>query len=85
MNARSGNVLAERRGAGGGASLLLYAPVDTHLEGSADDYPWVGPAGFPDLVPEARVVDDWVYGLGSSNPKAMVATQVFSSIAASTA
>ena len=76
MNERSGNVLAERRGAGGGASLLLYAPVDTHLEGSADDYPWVGPAGFPDLVPEARVVDDWVYGLGSSNPKAMVATLI---------
>lgn len=76
MGAHSGNVLAERRGSGGGASLLLYAPVDTHLEGNADDYPWVGPPGFPDLVPEAKQVGDWVYGLGSSNPKAMVATLV---------
>jgi acetylornithine deacetylase/succinyl-diaminopimelate desuccinylase-like protein len=76
MSATSGNVLAERRGSGGGASLLLYAPIDTHLEGSAEDYPWVGPPGFPDLVPEARIVGDWVYGLGSSNPKAMVATLI---------
>lgn len=76
MNVRSGNVLAERKGCGGGASLLLYAPVDTHLEGNSDDYPWVGPAGTPDLVPQARRVGDWVYGLGSSNPKAMVATLI---------
>jgi acetylornithine deacetylase/succinyl-diaminopimelate desuccinylase-like protein len=76
MNSRSGNVLAERRGSGGGASLLLYAPVDTHLEGNADDYPWAGPEGLPDLVPEAKQVGDWVYGLGSSNPKAMIATLI---------
>lgn len=76
MNSRSGNVLAEHRGTGGGASLMLYAPVDTHLEGNAEDDPWVGPTGLPDLVPEARQVGDWVYGLGSSNPKAMVATLI---------
>ena len=26
------------------------------------------------MRPQAKLVDDWVYGLGSSNPKAMVAT-----------
>ncbi len=74
MTEGSGNVLAEARGSGDGASVLLYAPIDTHLEGGEADAPWVGPQGFPDLVPHARVVDDWVYGLGSSNPKAMAAT-----------
>lgn len=76
MNVRSGNVLAEKRGSGGGASLMLYAPIDTHLEGNQEDYPWVGPEGLPDLVPKASRVGDWVYGLGSSNPKAMIATLV---------
>ena len=74
MSERTGNVLAERRGAGGGATLLLYAPIDTHLEGDASDFPWAGPEQFADLRPSAKMVGDWVYGLGSSNPKAMVAT-----------
>lgn len=74
MNANTGNVFAEKRGSGGGASLLLYAPLDTHLEGNEKDYPWAGPEGFVDLKPEPKMVGDWVYGLGSSNPKAMVAT-----------
>ena len=76
MSATTGNVLAERRGSGGGATLLLYAPIDTHLEGDDSDYPWVGPDRPADLQPRAQMVDDWVYGLGSSNPKAMVATLV---------
>lgn len=76
MNERTGNVVAERKGRGGGASLLLYAPLDTHLEGRGKDGSWIGPEGFVDLRPEAVIVEDWVYGLGSSNPKAMVATLV---------
>lgn len=68
----SSNVLGERRGSGDGATLLLYAPIDTHLEGDETDYPWAGPEQFADLRPRAEMVDDWVYGLGSSNPKAMV-------------
>lgn len=74
MNERSGNVVGEARGSGGGAALLLYSPMDTHLEGDASDHPWAGPEGFVDLKPQARTVGDWVYGLGSSNPKAMLAT-----------
>ncbi len=74
MTERSGNILAEKRGSGGGATLLLYAPIDTHLEGDETDSPWVGEPGLPDLVPQSKIVGDWVYGLGSSNPKAMVST-----------
>ncbi|MEK9995451.1 MAG: hypothetical protein VW664_03950, partial [Halieaceae bacterium] len=65
---------ARLKGEGGGANLLLYAPIDTHLEGDESDTPWVGPKVTADLLPEAKMVDDWVFGLGSSNPKAMVAT-----------
>lgn len=69
MNDRTGNVLAEKRGTGGGAAVMLYCPIDTHLEGNEDDYPWVGPHQFIDLHPKAKQLDDWVYGLGASNPK----------------
>lgn len=74
MNDISGNVLGQHRGSGGGATLLLYAPIDTHLEGDESDYPWAGPRQEIDMKPEATMVDDWIYGLGSSNPKAMVST-----------
>ena len=74
MNDISGNVLGELSGTGDGPNLLLYAPIDTHLEGNDSDFPWAGPEQFVDLKPYATQVDDWVYGLGSSNPKAMVAT-----------
>ena len=65
---------ARLQGAGGGANLLLYAPIDTHLEGNDSDLPWVGQHITSDLMPQAKMIDDWVFGLGSSNPKAMVAT-----------
>jgi acetylornithine deacetylase/succinyl-diaminopimelate desuccinylase-like protein len=74
MTTQSGNVLGEKRGSGGGATLLLYAPIDTHLEGDDSDFPWAGPKQTVDLKPQAKMVDDWVFGLGSSNPKAMVST-----------
>jgi len=73
MTPISSNVLGEKRGSGGGGTLLLYAPIDTHLEGDDSDFPWAGPEQFVDLKPEAKMVGDWVYGLGSSNPKSMVA------------
>lgn len=73
MTEVSGNTFATLPGNGGGASLMLYAPIDTHLEGNEDDYPWAAPAPTVDLLPQAKTVGDWVYGLGSSNPKAMVA------------
>ncbi|RJG13617.1 acetylornithine deacetylase [Pseudomonas cavernicola] len=74
MSFTSGNVLAEMRGSGGGASVLLYAPIDTHLECDKTEKLLTGDASEVDMQPSAQMVDDWVFGLGSSNPKAMVAT-----------
>ncbi len=75
MSATSGNVLAERRGSGGGASVLLYAPIDTHLEeGDEAQELLTGKAPEADMQITARMIDDWVFGLGASNPKGMVAT-----------
>lgn len=74
MGEASGNAVGRIRGSGGGPTLLLYAPIDTHLEGNADDVPWVGPRLRPDMVPEAREQDGLLIGLGASNPKAMVTT-----------
>jgi len=74
MSEISGNVLAEYRGQGGGATLLLYAPIDTHLDCNAAERRWTGGEGAVDMQPSAKRIGDWVYGLGASNPKAMVAT-----------
>lgn len=74
MNETSGNVLAELRGSGGGATLMLYSPIDTHLDLTEEESAWTGARGEADLQPRAQQLDDWVFGLGASNPKAMVAT-----------
>ncbi len=74
MGETSGNAIARLKGSGDGPSLLLYAPIDTHLEGNDADLPWAGKRLRPDMVPQARDEDGLVVGLGASNPKAMVAT-----------
>lgn len=74
MNDVTGNVLAEKRGSGNGANLLLYAPIDTHLDRTPGEEILVGEGKEADLQPFAQQVDDWVFGLGASNPKAMAAT-----------
>lgn len=76
MGEASGNAVARLRGSGGGPSLLLYAPIDTHLEANPEtDIPWVGPTLRPDMVPEPIEQDGLIIGLGAANPKAMVTTQ----------
>lgn len=75
MGEISANAIARLRGSGDGPTLLLYAPIDTHLEGDAEtDLPWVGPVLRKDMVPEPEIRGDLVIGLGAANPKAMVAT-----------
>ena len=74
MGEASGNAIGRIRGSGGGPSLLLYAPIDTHLDATDDDVPWVGPRLRPDMIPEVHEQDGLVIGLGASNPKAMVTT-----------
>jgi acetylornithine deacetylase/succinyl-diaminopimelate desuccinylase-like protein len=74
MGELSGNAIGRIRGSGGGPSLLLYAPIDTHLDATDDDVPWVGPRLRPDMIPQVREENGLVIGLGASNPKAMVTT-----------
>ena len=71
---RSGNAVGRHAGAGGGPSLLLYAPLDTHLRADpAEDVPWVGPELRLDMVPTPYVAHNGdVIGLGSANPKGMI-------------
>lgn len=74
VSEHSGNCVGRLPGSGAGASLLLYAPIDTHLEGeAASDVPWVGPRLREDMVPKAQIRGDSVIGLGASNPKSMIA------------
>ena len=74
VDAHSGNAVGQLKGTGGGASLLLYAPIDTHLRADpAEDVPWVGPTLRPDMRPEAYIADNGdVIGLGAANPKGMI-------------
>jgi acetylornithine deacetylase/succinyl-diaminopimelate desuccinylase-like protein len=75
INEDTGNAIGEIRGMGGGATLLLYAPIDTHLEGdAAADLPWAGPSLRSDMIPRGFADGDLIYGLGAANPKCMVAT-----------
>ncbi len=75
IDEQTGNAVAELRGSGGGATLMLYAPIDTNLEGDPDkDVPWAGPELRRDMIPKASAEGDFVYGLGAANPKSMVAT-----------
>jgi len=70
LDDRQANALLTRRGTGGGTSLLLYAPIDTHTWGDpAHDVPQVGPALRDDMRPEGLVKGDFVVGLGANNPK----------------
>lgn len=72
VNELSGNAVGELNGTGEGATMLLYAPIDTHLEGSEEDLPMVGDELRDDMRPQGYLRDDLVIGLGSSNPKGMV-------------
>ncbi len=75
INEETGNAVGEIRGRGGGATLLLYAPIDTHLEGNPDqDLPWAGPKLRADMIPKSYAEGEMVFGLGAANPKCMVAT-----------
>lgn len=71
---RQGNALGRLAGSGGGAELLLYAPIDTAFSGNVDeDEPWLGRRPRPDLALPARIENGKVIGLGAENPKSYVA------------
>ena len=71
----SGNAIGFARGTGKGPSLMLYAPIDTHLAADpAIDLPWAGRELRPDMLPVGHVDERTgnVVGLGAANPKGMV-------------
>jgi acetylornithine deacetylase/succinyl-diaminopimelate desuccinylase-like protein len=75
VNPLTGNAVGRIKGNGNGPALLLYAPIDTHIENDPEkDIPWVGPELRDDMKPHAYARGDTVIGLGASNPKAMVST-----------
>ena len=61
-----------------GPTLMLYAPIDTHLAADPDvDLPWAGASLRPDMLPQGYVDDVGnVIGLGASNPKSIVTAQL---------
>ncbi|QUH02038.1 M20/M25/M40 family metallo-hydrolase [Saccharopolyspora erythraea] len=64
------NAVGRLHGRGGGADLMLYAPIDTLTTGTPElDVPWIGPQLRPDMLSEARDEGPFVSGLGASNPK----------------
>jgi hypothetical protein len=69
MSFTSGNVLAELRGSGGGASVLLYSPIDTHLELDEAEKILTGPADEADMQPSAQQIDDWFSALALPIPR----------------
>lgn len=70
----SANVWGRLTGKGDGPSLMLYAPLDTHLEADAStDLPWAGPTLTSDMRVPGSVRGQTVVGLGASNPKCMIA------------
>jgi acetylornithine deacetylase/succinyl-diaminopimelate desuccinylase-like protein len=65
-----GNAFARRSGDGSGPALLLFAPIDMHIAGDADeDGPGLQLESRPDLRPHALIDGDFVIGLGAENPK----------------
>jgi acetylornithine deacetylase len=66
VEAGRNNVVATWRGSGGGPSLLFSGHFDTGLSGSEPGLPF-------GLRPAARIVDEWIYGLGVSNMKSAFA------------
>ncbi len=65
-----GNAIARRAGDGSGPALLLYAPIDMHIAGNAEeDGPGLQLDGRTDLRPQAVIDGDVVIGLGAENPK----------------
>src|ERR1700693_2420901 len=58
----TGNAIGELRGSGGGASLLLYAPIDTDIDGDPEkDLPWVGRTLRADMLPKGscKAIKGW--------------------------
>ena len=76
IDSKQGNALGRLHGTStvGGADLLLYAPIDTHILGDeVEDCPWIGPSVRPDMRPQPFDEGGFVVGLCAENPKGYAA------------
>lgn len=73
IDENTGNAVG-RYGSDDGPQMLLYAPIDTHIDLVGDyDLPWVGPRFSDDMLTPAYADEHGdVIGLGANNPKGMV-------------
>jgi acetylornithine deacetylase/succinyl-diaminopimelate desuccinylase-like protein len=70
INDLQANAVGRLNGAGGGADLLLYAPLDTDFTGiENEDCPGVGVELPPVLQSIAKDENGYIVGLGAVNPK----------------
>ena len=71
MDENSGNAYGYVRGSGEGPSLMVYAPIDAHLDGDpALDAPWAAPRLTDEMKTDAYVAENGdVIGLCAFNPK----------------
>ncbi len=82
LDDHQGNAIGRLRGSGGGADLMLYAPLDTAFAGTEDeDHPWLGATTRSDQIAKAVVDDGVVSGLGAHNPKGHGAAALMAVIA----
>jgi acetylornithine deacetylase/succinyl-diaminopimelate desuccinylase-like protein len=74
VDENSGNAIGRIAGNENGPSLLVYAPIDTHMTTDPEEeLPWAGPELRDDMVPNGYIDSQGnVIGLGASNPKGMV-------------
>lgn len=74
MDDAQGNAVARILGAGDGADLLLYAPLDTAFSTSEEEEcPWIGDRLPPEMTTNAYIRDGNVVGMGAENPKGYAA------------
>src|SRR6516225_8838002 len=77
MEDDQGNAIGCIRGTGGGADLLLYAPLDTAFSSNAEEEcPWIGDRFPAEMTTRAYVRDGDVVGMGAENPKGYAACVV---------
>ncbi|MGH7817627.1 MAG: M20 family metallopeptidase [Candidatus Binatia bacterium] len=77
MDDDQGNAIGRLPGAGAGADLLLYAPLDTAFStNEEEECPWIGDRLPPDMTTNAYLRDGDVVGMGAENPKGYAACVV---------
>src|SRR5215510_15875941 len=77
MDDAQGNAIGKLSGSGGGADLLLYAPLDTAFTtDEEEECPWIGDHLPSEMTTNAYVRDGDVVGMGAENPKGYAACVV---------